>query len=65
MLKWLHHEATKRHLPRDVFALTTYYLDIYIPKIPSVQPDRLQLIALGALLLATKIEGAYFPDIGG
>lgn len=28
-------------------------------------PENLQLIALGALLIAVKMEGSRFPEIGG
>jgi hypothetical protein len=65
MMKWLQSESTKRNYTREVFALTCYYLDLYFQQLPFVELENLQLLALGALMLATKIEGLGFPEIGG
>lgn len=61
MMKWLQHEVASRNYTREVFALTCYYLDMLFQNMPKVDPENIQLWALGALMLATKIEGTCFP----
>ena len=64
MLKWLIAEATKRSFTREVFALTSYYLDLYFQKNGKGHQEDLHELALAALMLATKIEGTSFPELG-
>ena len=61
MLKWLLTETTKRNYTREVLALTSYYLDLYLQKKAISDLNCLQELALAALMLATKIEGTGFP----
>lgn len=49
---------------REVLAYACYYLDLYLEKSEKVELERLQIVALSALLLATKIDGASFPKLG-
>lgn len=49
---------------REVFAYTTYYLDSYFARSDKLELKDYQIIALAALLIATKIEGTAFPKLG-
>ncbi len=47
-----------------MFAYTAYYFDSYLSKNDKIELKNLQVVALAALLLATKIEGTTFPKLG-
>ena len=61
---WVIKQAAGRVYTREVFALTGYYLDLYLQKRPMEDLKKLNELALAALMLATKIEGANFPELG-
>jgi hypothetical protein len=47
-----------------VFAYAAHYLDRFMALTDRVELTELQVLAFGALLLATKIEGVAFPKLG-
>jgi hypothetical protein len=49
---------------REVFAYAAHYLDRFLAETDKVKLEELQVLAFGALLLATKIEGAAIPRLG-
>ena len=63
-MKWLHSEVFRQKYYREVFANTCHYFDAYLEKEEQVQLKDLQIVALAALLIATKIDGCSFPKLG-
>ena len=49
---------------REVFGYSAYYFDLYTSKIEKIASNDLHDIGLACLLIATKIEGAPFPNLG-
>lgn len=60
----MHSEVFRQKYYREVFANTCHYLDSYLEKEEQVQLKDLQMVALAALLIATKIDGSSFPKLG-
>lgn len=64
LIDWLMEVSEEFMLKRETLYMSIYYIDRYLEKASYLVPkSELQLIAVGSLLLACKIEEVFIPRI--
>jgi len=56
--------ATDYHLKRETLHYAVNYVDRYLSRVQDVEKEKLQLVGVTALYIASKIEEVYAPKIG-
>ncbi|KAI5640500.1 G2/mitotic-specific cyclin-B [Phthorimaea operculella] len=64
LMDWLVEVQRQFSLVLETFQLTVGIIDRYLQIVPNVQRDRLQLIGVTAMYIASKYEEIYAPDVG-
>ncbi|CAG4979133.1 unnamed protein product [Parnassius apollo] len=64
LIDWLVEVQRQFSLVLETFHLTVGIIDRYLQAVPNVQRNRLQLIGVTAMFIASKYEEIYAPDVG-
>ncbi|XP_059048639.1 G2/mitotic-specific cyclin-B2 [Achroia grisella] len=64
LIDWLVEVQRQFSLVLETLHLTVGIIDRYLQVVPNVQRDRLQLVGVTAMFIASKYEEIYAPDVG-
>ena len=63
LVDWLDEVAEEYHLVTETLYLTVNYIDRFLSSEVIIDPSKLQLVGVACLLIASKIEEIYPPEV--